>query len=207
MSALRSTYWFREFGLAACFTMSLIAGSAPARADFFGFLGLRRIEPPAQLPLDALTQRLSHTGFRALRVRQNGSVHLVDAVDRSGRPVRLVVDVRDGAILQRFASVAPQRAGAADGPPPGFAPAPAAPTDSAPPGARSRSQPPRAKSSPEAASPAVATVAPASAAPEPILQQKTPPPIAAAASPGLGEQPRAVVGPGYANGVPINPLD
>lgn len=202
MSVLRSRYgcrglWYRGLGLAAVMGFGLIAGGAPAQAQFFGTWGYRRPEPPPQMTLDAVAQRLIRSGFRGLEIRRNGSVYLVDAHDQGGRPVRLVVDMKDGAILQKFALANP-RTGGADGgvspPQPGFAP-PASPSVD---DARPRTQAPRAKPAPSAA-----TITPAPEQAAPAAQ----PPVAVAA-PAAGQPPAPPpVGPGYANGVPINPLD
>jgi hypothetical protein len=163
---------------------------------------------------EAVGQRLARAGFRSLQIRQNGNVYLVDANDKGGRPLRLVVDGKDGAILQRFALAAP-RAGAQDGgvapPAPGFAPQQGAPAEGAPNGARPRPQTPAASRSKPAASEATAAPSPGAQDPsEPAAQ----PPLAAAAraTPAPAPMPSpapapVLVGPGFANGVPINPLD
>ena len=207
MSVLRSRHWFRGpgfrgpgfrgLGLTAVMGFGLIAGGAPAQAQFFGTWGYRRPEPPPQMTLDAVAQRLIRSGFRGLEIRRNGGVYLVDARDQGGRPVRLVVDMKDAAILQKFALANPRKGGADAGvspPQPGFAP-PASPSVD---GARPRTQAPRAKQPPSAA-----TITPAPEEAPPAAQ----PPVAVAA-PALAQPPApSPVGPGYANGVPINPLD
>ena len=202
MSVLRSRYgcrglWYRGLGLAAVMGFGLIAGGAPAQAQFFGTWGYRRPEPPPQMTLDAVAQRLIRSGFRGLEIRRNGSVYLVDAHDQGGRPVRLVVDMKDGAILQKFALANP-RTGGADGgvspPQPGSAP-PASPSVD---DARPRTQAPRAKPAPSAA-----TITPAPEQAAPAAQ----PPVAVAAPAAAQPPAPPPVGPGYANGVPINPLD
>ncbi len=206
MSASRSKHWVRGLALVAAFGAGPMVGSLPAQAQFSGFWGFLRSEPPPQLTLDALAKRLGGAGYRHLAIRMNGGVYLVDASDRSGKPVRLVVDVKDGTILQRFATLAPHM-NAPDGgvasPGPGFAPSTGAPTQPALSGAKQRPQTPRVSPAPSAA-----TVTPAAAPPEP-LQQPPQAPVVATAPPA--EQPPAsapvLVGPGYANGVPINPLD
>ncbi len=204
MSVFRSQHWLARFGFAAVLGLGLIAGAAPAQAQFFGSWGYRRPEPP-QLSMDAVAQRLMRAGFKNLQFRLNGNVYLVDANDRGGRAVRLVVDVKDGTVLQRFAAVAP-RTGGPDGaigaPPPGYAPPPGASPEARP---RQQGQ----GGSRARPAPSEATVAPA-----PLSQPQQPatPPVAAPA-PSRAEAPLApipapvIAGPGYANGVPINPLD
>jgi len=169
---------------------------APAQAQFFGSWGYRRMEPPPQMMAGAVVQRLSRSGLKVLQIRNNGGVFLVDARDQGARLLRLVVDARDGAVLQRYAMVNP-RGGMTDGgafaPAPGFAPQ--APTPGEPSPARPRSKAPRVKPVPTEA-----TVAPApDPAPKPVQL-----PVAVVAP---QPSPAPMVGPGYANGVPINPLD
>lgn len=142
----------------------------------------------------AVLQRLSRSGLKVLQIRPNRGVFLVDARDQSARLIRLVVDARDGAILQRYAMADP-RGGLSDGgafaPAPGFAPP--VPGEGSPSLAKPRPAAPRAKPAPSEA-----TVAPA----REQVPKIAPPPVAVAAPP-----PAPIIGPGYANGVPINPLD
>ena len=193
MGAFRSKDFKGSLALAAALFFGLIASVAPAQAQFFGSWGYRRMEPPPQMMAEAVVQRLSRSGFKVLQIRPNGGVFLVDARDQSARLTRLVVDARDGAILQRYAMADP-RGGVTDGgafaPAPGFAPP--APGDASS-VAKPRPATPRVKPAPSEA-----TVAPA--------PEQVPPPVAttAAAPPMV---PAPMVGPGYANGVPINPLD
>ena len=194
MGAFRSKDFRGLLALTAALFFSPMAGLAPAQAQFFGSWGYRRMEPPPQMMAEAVVQRLSRSGFKVLQIRPNGGVFLVDARDPSARMIRLVVDARDGAILQRYAMVDPRGAmtdGGAFAPAPGFAPQ--TPGEGAPAAVRPRPAAPRVKPAP-----AEAKVAPApEQAPKPA-----PPPVAIAAPP-----PAPIVGPGYANGVPINPLD
>ncbi len=186
MGALRSIDFRGLLALAAALGFSLIAGVAPAQAQFFGSWGYGRVEPPPHMMAEAVVQRLSRSGLKVLQIRPNGGVFLVDVRDQSARMIRLVVDARDGAILQRYAMVDPR--GMTDGG--AFAPAPG---EGAPSALRPRPAAPRVKPAPSEA-----TAAPApEQAPKPA-----PPPVAIVAPP-----PAPIVGPGYANGVPINPLD
>jgi len=194
MGAFRSKDFKSWLALTAALFFGLIASVAPAQAQFFGSWGYRRMEPPPQLTADAVLQRLSRSGLKVLQIRPNRGVFLVDARDQSARLIRLVVDARDGAILQRYAMADP-RGGLSDGgafaPAPGFAPP--VPGEGSPSLAKPRPAAPRAKPAPSEA-----TVAPA----REQVPKIAPPPVAVAAPP-----PAPIIGPGYANGVPINPLD
>ena len=217
MSGLRSRFWISGiyFMMPACavalfLCVSLIAGAAPARAQFFGSWGFGRTQPPAQLAPQDIVQRLSRAGFRVLQLRANGSVFLADVTDRAGRPLRLVVNAVDGVILQRFATIAPRISGPEGGataPQPGFAPSPSGSGDAAPSGMRPRSPVSRAKPSPSEATMAPPPIPSSATAPPP-----PPPPVVTAAPVAAAPPPAPVpiqpmVGPGFANGVPINPLD
>ncbi len=213
MSGLRSRFWvsgiyfvMRARAMALFLCVSLIVGAAPARAQFFGSWGFGRTQPPAQLTPQDIVQRLSRAGFRVLQLRVNGSVFLADVTDRAGQPLRLVVNAVDGAILQRFATIAPRISGPEGGAPapqPGFAPAPPGSGEAAPSGMRPR--PPVSRAKP---SPSEATMAPP---PIPSSAVASPPGVTAApvaaASPPTPVPIQPMVGPGFANGVPINPLD
>ena len=200
MSGFRSRFLVcsprvRSLGRAALVVAALLACGAPAQAQFLGSWGYRRPEPPPPISPDVLAERLNRSGFRVYQIRRNAAVYLVDASDPGGRMLRLIVDSMDGTILQRFATANPQ-AGAPDGgvgaPQPGFAPADgASPRPQTP-------QAPRARSAPSAA-----TVTPAPEQAPPPAQ----PPVAVMAPAPEPMPGPALVGPGYANGVPINPLD
>ncbi len=213
MSSLRSQPWvfsihfaMRARRLALFLCASLIAGAAPAQAQFFGFWGGGN-HPPAQMTPQDIVQRLSRAGFRVSKMRPNGNVYLADVTDRAGQPLRLVVNAADGAILQRFATIAPRISGpdgGAPAPQPGFAPSPPGSGEAAPSGMRPR--PPTSRAKP---SPSEATMAPAPASSNGPAQA---PPVATAApaaapSPPVTAPMQPMVGPGFANGVPINPLD
>jgi hypothetical protein len=189
----------RRIALALAF--SWLAGLAPAQAQFLGLFGSSTTQPPAQLTPQELVQRLSRAGFRVVKLRSNGNVFLADVTDRGGQSMRLVVNATDGAILQRFATASPRMDGPNGGlpsPQPGFAPSyPAEGEASA--GARPRAPAARVKPAPS-----VATMVPtpgASSGPP----QATPPVAAAPSAPPALVAP--MVGSGFANGVPINPLD
>ena len=196
MGAFCSTHFRGRIILAAAMISGLIASGSSARAQFFGSWGYQRISPPPQMMAETIVQRLSRSGLKVLQIRNNGGIFLVDARDQGARLLRLVVDARDGAILQRYAMVNP-RGGTTDGgafaPAPGIAPQ--APTPGEPSPVRPRPQAPRVK-----LVPSEATVTPA---PDPAPKPAQPPVVVAAPQPS----PAPMVGPGYANGVPINPLD
>ena len=211
MSVLRSRYLFPrlDFGMrgrrvALLLAVSLIAGAGPAQAQFFGSWGFRNSQPPRQLTSQEMLQRLNRAGYRVSQLRMNGNVFLADVIDRAGQPLRLVISAIDAEILQRFAAIAP-RVGGPDGgysaPQPGFAPS-APGSGEAAPGMR-----PRAPASRVRPAPSEATIAPSapdapSAASPTITAAPAAPPRSAAPTPVA-----PTVGPGYANGVPINPLD
>jgi len=204
----RFDFWMRERGVALLLAVSLLVGVSPAKAQFFGFPSFQRNQPPPQLTPQEILQRLSRAGYRVAQLRINGNVFLADVNDRAGQPMRLVISATDAQILQRFAAIAP-RVGGPDGgysaPQPGVAPS-APPSGEAAPGMR-----PRASGSRARPAPSEATVAPSTpdvsnaptAASAPVV-------IAApvvAAPPPAPSTIRPMVGPGFANGVPINPLD
>jgi len=213
MSVFRSPYWIprlvfakRNSLIALVLAATLFAGVAPAQAQFFGLFGNRN-SPPAQLTPQDVVQRLSRAGFRVVKPRLNGNVFLADANDRAGQPLRLVVNATDGAILQRFASTSP-RAGGPDGgysaPPPGFAPS-APGSGEAAPGMRPRAPAARARPAPSEATMAPSTPdAPNAPTAAPPAMTAAP---AAAPRPAAPAPIQPMVGPGFANGVPINPLD
>jgi len=214
MSVLRSPYGIprldfamRNRRMALVLVATLFAGVAPAQAQFFGSWGFRNSRPAPQLTPQEIVQRLSRAGYRVSQLRMNGNVFLADVNDRAGQPMRLVVSATDAEILQRFAAIAP-RVGGPDGgyaaPQPGFAPS-APGSGEAAPGMR-----PRAPASRARPSPAEATMAP-STPDAPNAPTAAPPAMTAA--PAAASRPAApapiqpMVGPGFANGVPINPLD
>ena len=85
--------------------------AAPARAQgFFSFFEMSPRQVVSMLEDDGYE-------LRGPMVRR-GDVYVINVVSVSGRPVRLIVDARDGRILQRFASPAPNwRDGDQDGGP------------------------------------------------------------------------------------------
>ena len=214
MSVFRSPYWIprlvfakRNSRIALVLAAALFASVAPAQAQFFGSWGFRNSRPAPQLTPQEIVQRLSRAGYRVAQLRMNGNVFLADVNDRAGQPMRLVISATDAEILQRFAAIAP-RAGGPDGgysaPPPGFAPS-APGSGEAAPGMRPRAPAARARPAPSEA-----TIAPSTSdgsnAPTAAPPAMTAAPAAAPRS--AAPAPIApMVGPGFANGVPINPLD
>ena len=206
MSGLRSRYLISklDFGMrgrsiALLLAVSLLAGVAPAQAQFFGFPSFRNSQPPPQLTPQEMLQRLARAGYRVSQLRMKGNVFLADVTDRSGQSLRLVISAIDAEILQRFAAIAP-RVGGPDGgyavPQPGFAPA-APGSGEAAPGMR-----PRAPASRARPAPSEATIAPSTPDAPSVSAAPAAPPRSAAPAPVA-----PMVGPGFANGVPINPLD
>ena len=213
MSVFRSPYLIprldfamRHRRIALVFAAILFAGVAPAQAQFFGSWGFRNSRPAPQLTPQEMLQRLSHAGYRVSQLRMNGNVFLADVIDRAGQPLRLVISATDAEILQRFAAITP-RTGGPDGgysaPQPGYAPSALGSAEAAP-GMR-----PRAPASRTRLSPSEATMAPST----PDAPAPTTAPPAMTAAPAAAPRPVApapiqpMVGPGFANGVPINPLD
>ena len=204
MSVLRSRFLIPrlDFGIRGrritlILAAALLAGVAPAQAQFFGSWGFRTTQPPQQLTPQEILQRLSRAGYRVSQLRMNGNVFLADVIDRAGQSLRLVISATDAQILQRFASIAP-RVGGPDGgygaPQPGFAPSAPGAGEAAP-GMRSRAPASRARPAPSETTIAPSAPDASTAAPPVVTVAPVPAPI----------QP--MVGPGFANGVPINPLD
>jgi hypothetical protein len=171
------------------------------------------------------------------RIQRNGRVFLADVLDPRRRQLRLVIDRYDGSILERYviAARAPvplderpltrPLAPMADPnlPPPRLLPAPGAPTartepETAPRGARPRtvSRQPSQDAAPQrnraTATPAPSPeVAPQGDATEAARNEAPEAPAPAPARSSKAAAPKGPApkgeGPGYANGVPINPLD
>ena len=211
MSVLRSRFLIPRLGfgmrgrwIASILAAALLAGVAPAQAQFFGSWGFRSSQPPRQLTSQEMLQRLNRAGYRVSQLRMNGNVFLADVIDRAGQPLRLVISAIDAEILQRFAAIAP-RAGGPDGgysaPQPGFAPS-APGSGEAAPGMRPRAPASRARPSPSEATTVPAAPDAPTAAPSAITAAPAAPPRSAPLAPVA-----PMVGPGFANGVPINPLD
>ena len=214
MGVLRSRYLLPrlDFGMrgrwnALILAAALFAGVAPAQAQFFGSWGFRISQPAPLLTWQEIGQRLNRAGYRVLQLRMNGNVFLADVNDRAGQPLRLVISATDAQILQRFAAIAP-RAGGPDGgysaPQPGFAPS-APGSGEAAPGMRPRAPAARARPSPSEATMAPSTPdAPNAPTAAPPAMNAAP---AAVPRPAAPAPIQPMVGPGFANGVPINPLD
>lgn len=86
-----------------------------------------RYAPPAALPRRAVRQIIQGQGFEIIRPMEfTGDAYIVQALDQRGRVRRLVVDARDGHIIESASLVALPRSGADINrgglPPGGFAP-------------------------------------------------------------------------------------
>ena len=217
-------------GLAlAAGTVIGLGGTAQAQ-PFFGFF-TRGFSTPATLPPEAVYNHLVRYGYQPIgRIQRNGRVFVADVIDPRRRQLRLVINSADGAVLERY--VVASRYGAVDEPRPVApvqpevrAPAKQKPEPRVatrePPQERVTEQPrtqttvapkvirapvPEPKSvrapAPTRNEPAVAEVPAAAAeppAPTPVVPRRE-------AAPARPAAPRTE-GPGYANGVPINPLD
>jgi hypothetical protein len=208
-------------GLVLAASAAMAAGSAQAQ-PFFGYFGYRTYEVPSTLPPEAVYRQLVRVGYQPLgRIQRNGRVFIADVIDPRRRQLRLVIDSSDGTILERYMIAA--RAATSDEfgvsaplrqpdvrPPARRKPEPRTASRIAPPdnGAdRNRAVPPvtgpevipapipqAAPVRPDRATRSEPSVAEVPATPAPRREQ------APAAAP-RGE------GPGYANGVPINPLE
>jgi hypothetical protein len=90
--------------IAAASALALAAAlvtAQPARAQFFSFFEMS----PGQI-----VGMLNDDGYR-LRgpMLRRGDVYICDVVSVTGRPARLIVDARDGRVLERFAAVPHRR--------------------------------------------------------------------------------------------------
>jgi hypothetical protein len=174
--------------------LGLGLGVTPAPAQFLQLFGFPSAEPPPPLPPEVIAGRLARAGYKLSRLRRGPQGYVADAYDPSGRPVRLILDPIDGALLQRSA-LSPAEAGSSTG---GAAPAPQGQTISQPRGSAATRQQGSQKA--ENAPPRDAGAAAGRSAPD------GPPPSA----PGPAKPVEPYVpksGPGYSHGVPINPLD
>ncbi len=181
-------FWRRAGITAGLVAASLSLSAGPAPAQFMQLFGFPSAEPPPPLPPDVVTSRLTRMGFKVVRLRRSPQGYVAEATDLAGQTFRLLVDPVDGSVLQHVAlpnaSVEPRR-GTIEGAPPG---------ERAPP--RSRTSPQQSAPQPkgsEANAPATSS--------EPASQQAAPAP----SKPAPPFVPKS--GPGFANGVPINPLD
>lgn len=189
----------------------LSLAAAPAQAQFFFdyYAGPIRPAPPPYPPAPhgdvrlsprEIVQAVREQGYRpAGRPMLNRGVYALDANDRAGRPVRLIVEAYDGEILQALPAAmqpagAPPMAGFADPGEPRVIPAPIAPRQPQKPRAQKPPAPPASKAmqaepaAPVAPGPAVGA-APLDSGPVPVAPLDAPP----AAPP--------------APGVPVTPLD
>lgn len=176
------------FGLAL---LGLALAATPAPAQFMQLFGFPSVEPPPPLPPEAIAARLARFNYKLTRLRRGPQGYIAEAIDPNGRPVRLIMDPIDGALLQRTVLGPPPEAQPGAGPGPSGAGA-APPQERGPagrnaPGSRQTAVQGKdvpARSEPSSSAPAV-------------------PP--APAKPAEPYKPKS--GPGYSHGVPINPLD
>ena len=177
-----------------------LADAAPVLAQFAGYRSYGPIAPPPEMMPGSVAQRLSRAGYKVRWIKRRDGVFLADASDRDGRSLRLVLDVADGRILQRFVMLGPNgRAAEMDRPAP-----------------RPRPQAPGGEPVPSEA-----TVAHAPIVPAPVPEEVQPPvdaspqaPLPATAEAGSAStesaaEPEQAVSPepGNAEAVPVNPLD
>lgn len=182
--------WRHVSLMAAVVAAGLTAFAAPAPAQFIQLFGFPSAEPPPPLPPDVVAGRLTRMGFKVVRLRRSPQGYVAEATDLAGQTFRLLVDPVDGSVLQHVAlpnaSVEREpRRGSIESAPPG---------ERAPPRSRpSQQQSAQQPKGSEATAPAASS--------EPAPQQAAPAP----AKPASPFVPKS--GPGFANGVPINPLD
>ncbi len=174
------------FGLAL---LGLALAATPAPAQFMQLFGFPSAEPPPPLPPEAIAARLARFNYKLTRLRRGPQGYIAEAIDPNGRPVRLILDPIDGALLQRTVLGPPPEAQPGAGPGGGSAvpPQERAPTSRNTPGSRQTVV--QGKEAPARNEPASAPAAPAPAP----------------AKPAEPYVPKS--GPGYSHGVPINPLD
>lgn len=203
---MRSWRYLWIFALALGF--AVMAVNVPAQAQFFGTWGYPVAQPPELMP-QTVAEQLKRAGYKVRRIERDHKMFIVDGADKAGRQVRLVVHPASGEILQRYAMVNP-RGGASDASGAARAPAAVQP-DGASPAHKPRPQGSRAKPAPSQA-----TITPAAPTAPEQARPEAPAPVAAAApapapvpAPAAAPQPAPQPTPpaGYANGVPINPLD
>ena len=211
-----------------------LGGTTAEAQPFFGFFG-RTFGVPATLPPEAIYQHLVRYGYQPIgRIERNGRVFLANVIDPQRRQLRLVISSVDGAVLERY--VIASRYGAVESPravvpvQPDQRATPAKPKpeprvatrqpaqervtehprstgpETAPQVIRAPIPEPKAvrAPAPKRAEPTVAEVPAAAAEPAAPRPSVTPAPRREAAPARPAAHPE---GPGYANGVPINPLD
>jgi hypothetical protein len=180
--------------------LALVAGLAllgvsvavtPASAQFMQLFGFPSAEPPPPLPPEAIAARLARFNYKLTRLRRGPQGYIAEAIDPAGRPVRLIMDPIDGALLQRTVLGPPPEASPGGG---GATP----PQERAP---STRSLPSTRQNQPAQSRDA----APKAGASEPAQAASAPASPAAPAKPAEPFVPKT--GPGYSYGVPINPLD
>lgn len=185
--------------------LALVAGLAllglsmlatPAPAQFLELFGFPSAEPPPPLPPEVIAGRLVRAGYKLTRLRRAPQGYVADAYDPAGRPVRLVLDPIDGALLQRSVLA----------PPPDSGPGPAPGGGAAPEG---RERPPARSAPSRRGEQSAQTPAPQrEAAPKAGAAGEAPAPATAAPAPVKPVEPFVPkTGPGYSHGVPVNPLD
>ena len=208
-----------------------LAAATPAQAQLFGIF--RTFQTPSTLSPEMVYRQLVQAGYQPIgRIQRNGQVFVASVYDSRRRQLRLVIDSVQGRILERYVVAARQAeepATASPALPPRTVPAqPAEPKTRAEP--RTPAKPKLTRQEPEKVAPARNPVAapaitstPSSAPAVESTATVRPPalqaPVAAAPAaaapapaptriaPARTEPPPRADGPGYANGVPINPLD
>ncbi len=183
--------------------LALIAGLAllgmsvavtPATAQFMQLFGFPSAEPPPPLPPEAIAARLARFNYKLTRLRRGPQGYIAEAIDPAGRPVRLIMDPIDGALLQRTVL----------GPPEGLPPTGPGGGGATPP----QERPPASRATPSTRQNQSAQsreAAPKAGASEPAPAASAPASPAAPAKPAEPFVPKT--GPGYSHGVPINPLE
>ncbi len=216
-----SCTWKRLSGLGNLALMAGLTLPAPAHAQFFNWgVQPQPYEAQVTMPVEVIYQRIARQGYRVVRpLERNGRVLIADVIDRRGREVHLVIDARDGGILQSFANTGrPQLS------PPGLIPGARTParqarepsrakparqtTASSPDPKEHSAQPDKKPSRLPSQMPSVPGQAEKAAPANPVANSVASPvekpvaPTAKAVEPAINGKK-----PGFANGVPINPLD
>jgi len=205
-----------------------LASATPAKAQFFGIF--RAFQTPSTLSPEMVYRQLVRAGYQPIgQIQRNGRVYVASVYDPRRRQLRLVIDSAEGRILERYVVAARQ----VEEPAVSSPALPPRTIPSQPPEPKTPAKPKITRQEPERAAPVRNPVAAPVIAPTPAhapAAESTatvrPPaaqtpvaaapaaPVAAAPTtaparpaPPRAEAPAHAEGPGYANGVPINPLD